>query len=202
MSVLNRNIVYFVTPGSLNTFSVIAAVKERLKFGDIKQVVVPFTTGTTAQKFSQELENDVEIIPVAEDEALSACKRIVYPDQGLLGRLVRARLEEVSETTEKKLRREAFDITFLPFCGETWNAVRETLYAFGQGMKVAIEISVAAVEIEKVKPYTKIIATGGTGEGVDTAIVTRTSPQNDAFSKKSKKRLSIQEIIAMPIEKW
>jgi hypothetical protein len=148
------------------------------------------------------LENNVEIITVSEDEALSTCKHIVQSDQGLLGRLLRSRLDESSAATEKKLRREAFDMTFLPFCGETWNAVRETLYAFGQGMKVAIEISVAAVEIEKVKPYTKIIATGGTGEGVDTAIVTRTSPQNDAFSKKSKKRLSIQEIIAMPIEKW
>ena len=93
-------------------------------------------------------------------------------------------------------------MTFLPFCGETWNAVRETLYAFGQGMKVAIEISVAAVEAGKVKPYTIIIATGGTGEGVDTAIVTRTSPQSEAFSKKDEKRLSIQEIIAMPKEKW
>ena len=54
----------------------------------------------------------------------------------------------------------------------------------------------------KVKPFTKIVAVGGTGEGADTAIVARTSTQKEAFNKKPEKRLSIQEIIAMPIEKW
>ena len=67
---------------------------------------------------------------------------------------------------------------------------------------MAVEVSVAAVEVMKVKSYSKIIAVGGTGEGADTAIIATASSQNEAFGKDPKKRLSIQEIIAMPIEKF
>lgn len=43
------------------------------------------------------------------------------------------RIEDVFRSI--KGRREAFDKAFLPFCGENKDAARETLYAFGQGMK-------------------------------------------------------------------
>ncbi|MEM2904189.1 MAG: hypothetical protein QW587_00425 [Candidatus Bathyarchaeia archaeon] len=197
-----RDVLYFERPGSQNTLPVIEAVNERLRFGDIRTVVVPVTTGKTAELFSRELRGEAEVVTVSEDEAAAATKRIASPERGLLGSLTRSRLEEASRLADKRLRREAFDMTFLPFSGETWNAVRETLYAFGQGMKVAIEVSVVAVELMKVKPYSRVIAVGGTEGGTDTAIVVRTSPQNEAFGKETKKRLAVQEIIAIPIEKW
>ena len=201
LSVLKRSIMYFEASGFANTSSVIEAVRERMSVGDVEMVVVPVTTGKTAELFAQELKDKGKIVSISEDEAMVACKRIAYQDQGLLGRLVRKRLETAMQESDRRLRREALDMTFLPFCGETYTAVRETLYAFGQGMKVAVEVSVAAVEVGKVRPYSKIIAVGGTGEGTDTAIVVRASPQKEAFGRDLKKRLSIQEIIAMPIEK-
>ncbi len=201
MPVVKRNISYFDRAGFLNTNSVLEAVKERLRLGDVKTVVVPVTTGRTADIFSQELKGEAEVVTVSEEETVSACKRIIPSDQDLLGKLVRSRLKKTPEGTSIRLRRDAFDMTLLPFCREPWNAVRETLYSFGQGMKVAIEISVAAVEMEKVQPHTKVIAVGGTGEGADTAIVVRASNQKEAFGKKPEKRLSIQEILTMPIEK-
>ncbi|MEM2961196.1 MAG: hypothetical protein QXU67_06290 [Candidatus Bathyarchaeia archaeon] len=164
--------------------------------------MVPVTTGKTLEMFTQELGDVAEIKAVSEDETLAACKRITYSNKGLLGTLIRSRLEEGTKIVDKRLRREIFDMTFLPFCGETWGALREVLYAFGQGMKVAVEVSVAAVEVAKVKPYSEVISIGGTGEGADTAIVTKVSPQSEAFGGAPKKRLSIHEIIAMPIEKW
>jgi hypothetical protein len=141
------------------------------------------------------------VIAISETQATSACKRIAYSDEGLLKKLVRSRLEGDSKPDYKD-RREVFDMTLLPFCGDTWDVIKEILYSFGQGMKVAVEVSVAAVEVKKVEPFTKIIAVGGTGEGVDTAIVVQTSSQKEAFSKIPEKRLSILEILAMPIEKW
>ena len=202
MSLLKRNIVYFKQPGFLNTGSVIEAIIERLKVGDIRIILVPFTTGKTAGIFLKKLENRAEIITVSEEEATVSCRRIASSDQGLLGKLIRKRLEAVSEDASKVLHREAFDLTFLPFCGESWNVVKEVLYAFGQGMKVAIELSIAAVEIKKIEPYVRVISVGGTGEGVDTAIVVKTASQNEAFGKNPDSRLSIEEIIAMPIAKW
>ncbi len=114
---------------------------------------------------------------------------------------VRNRLDKSSEN-DIHLRRDIFDMTFLPLCGDAWKPIAETLYVFGQGMKVAIEIAVAAVEIGKIGSSTKVISVGGTGEGADTAVVLRTSTQKESFVGKPEKRLSIQEILAMPIEKW
>jgi len=201
LNVRKQITTYFEHAGFLNTTPVIDAVEERLKLKDIDTVVVPVSSGRTASQFFDRLDRYSNIVTISEDEAVSACKRIAYSSEGLLGKLVQSRLEEVSGKVDKLLRREAFDMTFLPFCGEAWTPVRETLYAFGQGMKTAIEVAVAAVETKKVKPYSKIIAVGGTGEGADTAIVVKTSPQNEAFGKDAKKRLWILEIIALPIEK-
>jgi hypothetical protein len=202
MSLIKRSAVYFEKPGILNTKSVIEAVGDRLEQGDIGIVLVPVTTGKTAEQFKHALNKDIKIATVSEKDTLLACKHIEQSTEGLLGRLLHNHLKKDSERAEKKREREIFDMTFLPFCSEKWNAVKETLYAFGQGMKVAIEVSIAAVETLKVQPYTKIIAVGGTGEGVDTAIVITTSTQKEAFGKNPNSRLIIHEIIAMPIEKW
>ncbi len=202
MSILKRNIVYFKRPGSLNSLSVIEAVKERLKFKDVKQVLVPFTTGKTADLFSRELGNITEIITISEDEAVTASNKIASSDKGLLGKLIRNRLEGASEEALERLHREAIDLAFLPFSGESWNVVKEVLFVFGQGMKVALEIALVAVEIKKVKPYIEVIAVGGTGEGVDTAIVIKTASQDEAFGEVPKRRISIREILAIPLEKW
>jgi hypothetical protein len=202
LPVQRKSIIYFDAPGFGNTASVIEIVRERLETGDIEAVVVPATTGKTADLFFCELKGKAEVVTVSENEAFSACKRIANQDQGLLGKLIRKRLETLPEETNRKIRRETLDMTFLPFCGETYVAVSETIYAFGQGMKVAVEISVAAVEIGKAKPYSKVIAVGGTGEGADTAIVARTSSQSEAFGRDPRKRLSVHEILAMPIEKF
>lgn len=207
MSAVRRTILYFEKSGSSNTVALVEAVEQRLRLGDVKLVVVPVTTGKTADMFSLKLRDKAEIVRVSEDEAALAAGRIAerYP----LARVVQRRLEsslfkgrlETSTEQAKRLRREAFDMTFLPFAGESWDVIRQTLYAFGQGMKVAIEVSVLSVEINKVKPYVKVIAIGGTDEGSDTAIVARTSPQREAFGSDVRKRLSVEEILAMPIEK-
>ncbi|MBS7622223.1 hypothetical protein KEJ39_00925 [Candidatus Bathyarchaeota archaeon] len=199
---LRRNVFYFENPGPANTVFVIDAVKERLALGDLDVVLVPFTTGKTAEMFSHRLQGVAVVIPISETDAISACKRIAYSDKGLLGSLVRSRLEEVSDLERKKLHREVFDMTFLPFCGDAWTAAREILYAFGHGMKVAVEVSVVSVEVGKMKPQTRVMAVGGTGGGVDTAVITRTSTQQEAFGKQPEKRLTVQEIVAMPIQKY
>ena len=118
-----------------------------------------------------------------------------------MGKLIQNRLGEPTDN-EVNLRRDIFDITLLPLCGDSWKLIAETLYIFGQGMKVAIEIAVAAVEIEKIGGSKKVISVGGTGEGADTAVVLRTSTQKLSFAGKPEERLTIQEILAMPIEKW
>jgi len=177
-------------------------VKKRLESKDIKKVLVPFTTGKTAKLFTSEIGDDMQVLTISESEIVSLIRTLGYSNKGLLGELLQQRLQDANRLISKNLRREIFDMAFLPFSGEKWDIGKEVLYAFGQGMKVAIEISIAAVELQKVEPQVKVIATGGTEKGVDTAVVLRTSSRVEAFSKSQAKRLIVQEIICMPIEKF
>ncbi|MEM4246191.1 MAG: hypothetical protein QW390_02730 [Candidatus Bathyarchaeia archaeon] len=198
MHELIKSITYFQRPGPENTSQLISVVRERIGIGDLNIVVVPSTTGKTAELFERELGGEAEIVEISEDETASMCKVVANREGGLLRKLIESRLDEASRRGDPIFRRDAYDLTLLPFCGKKFDAVSNILYAFGQGMKVAIEISIAAVETSKVKPYIEVISVGGTGQGADTAIVVRTSTQEDAFGKIANRRLSILEIIAMP----
>ncbi len=197
-----RNIAYFERAGPLNTIPLIELIEERIPQGDIKEVIVPVTTGKTADLFTQHLANKIKIIPVSEDETLSACTRIGYTEGGVWEKLIQRYVGKEQKDIDSTDRRKIFDLTFLPFCGEKWELISEPFYIFGQGMKVAIEVSIAAVEAEKIGPYTTVAAVGGTGEGVDTAIIVKTSTQKEAFGRNPDKRLAVYEILAMPREKW
>ena len=201
MSVHMRNVVYFETPGFVNTSSVVDAIRERINLGDVESVVVPVTTGKTAETFNRELRNKISIATISEEEVILAFKNFTIPTQSSMEESTRKHLEDLSEEIPEWLRRDTIDMSLLPFSGKTYGAVREILYAFGQGMKVAVEVSLAAVELGKVNPHVKIVAVGGTGEGADTAIVVRTAVRNEAFGRDYEKRLSIREILAMPTEK-
>jgi hypothetical protein len=76
--------------------------------------------------------------------------------------------------------------------------VRETLYAFGQGLKVAVEVVLIAVTSGHLEPFQDVIAVGGTHRGVDTAIVMNATYPNHIFSQDADKRLKIREILCKP----
>jgi hypothetical protein len=70
--------------------------------------------------------------------------------------------------------------------------VRETLYRFCQGMKVAVEVSLMAGDAGVLDVSCEVIAIGGTNEGADTAIVLK-----PAYTRRFKD-IEIREIIAKP----
>jgi hypothetical protein len=76
--------------------------------------------------------------------------------------------------------------------------LRESLYAFGQGLKVAVEVAMLAVASGYAEPFQDVIAVGGTSRGADTAIVVRATFPNHAFSQDESKRLQIREILCKP----
>ncbi|MGE5454417.1 MAG: pyruvate kinase alpha/beta domain-containing protein [Methylocystaceae bacterium] len=70
--------------------------------------------------------------------------------------------------------------------------VAQTLRMFGQGVKVAIEIAVMALDAGLIPYGEDVIAVGGTVEGSDSAIVIRPAHSNYFF------KTQIREIICMP----
>jgi len=70
--------------------------------------------------------------------------------------------------------------------------VADTLRIFGQGMKVACEIAVMAVDAGYVRTDEDVISIAGSGRGADTAIVVRPVNVHNFFDMK------VKEIICKP----
>jgi hypothetical protein len=70
--------------------------------------------------------------------------------------------------------------------------VRETLYAFCQGMKVAVEIALMAADAGLLNMSREVISIAGSTSGADTAIVLQPT-----YSRKFQE-LHIMEILAKP----
>lgn len=189
-----REILYFEKPGRENTNSVVQAVARRLVDGDIGTVIVASTTGHTALALSDALGDSARIVSVAETALLREWGH-EYP---CLDPERKAELERRGVIVAEKIP-YLFHSSVLDY--SQWKVptpeiiLRETLYAFGQGLKVAVEVVFIAVASGFVEPFQDVIAIGGTSRGADTAIVMNATYPNHAFSKDPEKRMRIKEIL-------
>jgi hypothetical protein len=199
---VKRQVYYFDEPGEENTQSVIEAVSQRLEAGGVKRVIVASTTGETAVKFAGSLKGKAELICVSE----APYRREWGEKWPCLKQKFRRELERVGVTI---IDRAPYIFHNSILEAAAWSdafperLVKETLYCFGQGMKVAVEVALMAVSFGYVTPYENVIGVGGSGTGADTAIVLRATYPSCVFDKDPAKRLEIKEVIAMPIsKKW
>jgi len=200
--VMRRQVYYFDEPGEQNTELVIEAVSQWLEGGEIKKVVVASTSGETAAKFARTLKDKAELLCVSE-----APYRREWGEQWpCFKREFRLELQKMGITIIDRapyiFHESVLEAARWPFVSPEM-LVKETLYCFGQGMKVAVEVALAGVSGGYITPYEEVISVGGSGEGADTAIVLRATYPACLFDKDPAKRLEIREIIAMPIsKKW
>jgi hypothetical protein len=68
----------------------------------------------------------------------------------------------------------------------------------GHGFRTCVEIVFMAVEAGVVREGERVISIAGTGSGADAALVMKGSRFEDAVGEQAKKRLKIEEILAMP----
>lgn len=189
-------IIYLDSPGKQNTDRVVDAVKERLLKGDIRHVVVASDTGETAMKVIRSLKGmDASVVVVTshygfdkEGEcAMSSQMEAEIRNAG--AKLVRAShvLSGVERSLSKKLGGSS-----------RAEAIAEALRGlFGQGMKVAIEISIMAADCGAIPcgEGVEVIAVAGTEYGADTAVVVRPAHANGFFN------FRVREMIAIPRRK-
>jgi hypothetical protein len=189
-------IVYFDAPGGENTDMLLDAVVERLRKGDIRHVVIASDSGKTALKAltvvnwagvslvvvteqcGSDKEGENTMDPGNEKKLLDAGVRIVRATHALSG---------VERSINKKVGGSS-----------RVEAIAEALRSlFGQGMKVAVEITVMAADNGAIPcgPEAKVIAVGGTEWGSDTAIVVKPAHSNGFFN------LQVKEVIAMPAKR-
>lgn len=186
-----KEIVYFDKAGPENTTAVIEAVKRRCTELGIKYVVVASDSGETALRLWEAIQNTgVSLICVpqhagymgGDNTSITPEKRKDLEAKGIQVLVCAHALSGVGRSITKK------------FGGVTpVEIIAHTLRRFGgDGIKVAVEISVMAADAGLIPTDREIIAVGGSGGGADAAIVLKAAHMNNFFD------LEIREIIAKP----
>ena len=184
---MDGSIAYFEKRGKKNTGKTLELAKRRALELDIRKVVIASTHGYSALQAAQVFsDTDVRIIAVSISPT--------FDDMGWkMSEQERKQVEAAGVMVLTGLHALA-DGVVEGFYGENTpgTIVADTLRFFSQGMKVAVEISIMALEAGLIQPDKEIIAIGGTDEGVDTAIVAV-----PAFARKIKE-YKICEILCKP----
>ena len=180
---------YFRKAGKLNTKDVLASAGTRARERGIETVLVPSVSGNTAHAAAEALGAGVRIIAITHVAGFGG-----------------ANVQELSHGARKRLESAGVSVfTGQHAFGGVGRAVRNklgtyqvdeimawTLRTFGQGTKVAVEIALMAADAGLVRNDEDVISMGGTGKGVDTALVIRPANSYHFFD------LKVREVICKP----
>ncbi len=181
-------IFYWNKPGKQNTDKTIDLAFERGKQLKIKHFVIASCSGHTTRKLLNKAKN-INIVSIAHEAGF-----------------YRNGVCEMNRKNAAFLRKKGVAIfTGTHFLGGFGRAIRfkfgglepaelaaNTLRIFGQGVKVAIEIAIMALDAGLI-PYNKeVVSIGGAGKGADTALVCLPKHGKDFFS------FEVREIICKP----
>jgi len=186
---LEKKIIYFEETGAGNTEKLLAEAKLRANELGIRDFVVASTHGGTAIKAKEVFGEKANIVAVTisegyreNDWCMTGEERKKLQSKGIKVFTGTHTLGDgvASAFTDKSGGKSIEEI------------VRDTFYRFGQGMKVAVEVSLMAADAGLIPMDREVIAIGGTSEGADTCIVVKpTCPRK--FHE-----LEIREIVAKP----
>jgi uncharacterized protein len=187
--VLEKTILYCEEPGD-NTDLVLAAAKKRAKELKIKDIIVASTHGGTAIKakeFFADLKLNLVAVGIAEG----------YKENGwCFTEEEKVRLEKagIKPLVASHALGDGVASSFTEQSGgkSIEEVVRDTLYRFGQGMKVCVEITLMAADAGLIPMDREVMAIAGTAEGTDTCIVVKPAYPRKFFE------LEIREIVAKP----
>ena len=180
---------YFHKPGGKNTRAVLEAVSKRAKELSIRKVLIASYSGRTAFEALKILDKDINII------AITHVTGYAKPD-----------IQELDEKDRGELESQGVKVlTCQHAFGGVGRGVRNkldtyqvdeimahTLRVFGQGVKVAIEVTLMAADAGLVRTDEDVLSVGGTAQGVDSALVLKPANSARFFD------LKVREVICKP----
>jgi len=180
----------FEQAGKHNTDATLSIARERAAALDVKQVIVASTHGFTARKAQEVFGPDgitVTAVTICHGfESVGwAMDAGTRSEIEALGVRVHTGIHALGDGVASAFTEKSGGLA-------TEEIVRETLYRFCQGMKVAVEIVLMAADAGLVDMSSDVIAIAGTGEGADTAIVCKPAYPRTFHD------LVIREILAKP----
>ena len=187
---MEKTILYCDSTGRGNTELVLAAAKKRAKELNISDVVVATTHGGTAIKAKEVIgDPNLNLVAVGIAEGYREIGWCFTDEE-------RRRLERagVKLLVASHVLGDGVASSFTEKSGgrSIEEVVRDTLYRFGQGMKVCVEIVLMAADAGLISMGGEVMAIAGTAEGTDTCIVVK-----PAYPRKFYE-LEIREIVAKP----
>ncbi|MGQ9665612.1 MAG: pyruvate kinase alpha/beta domain-containing protein [bacterium] len=185
---MNNDIVYFEKPGKINTKKTIELALKKADELNVEHIVIATCTGYSA-KILLSMTKNKKVVVVTHQAGF-----------------VKPGIMEIKPEMVKFLKKNGAKIyTGTHFFGGFGRAIRlkfgglepeeiaaNTLRIFGEGIKVAVEIAVMALDAGLIPYGREIISIGGTGSGVDTAIVCLPRHGKDFFN------FEVCEIICKP----
>ncbi len=179
--------MYFEKQGKENTEQTLHLACARGKELGISEVVLASTKGDTAYK-ALEIFEGFKIVMVTYHCGFKEPFKNILPDE-TKNDLIRKGVRVVAAThalsgVERAVAKKHSGI--YPAL-----LIADTLRLFGQGVKVAVEISIMAADAGMLSGN-DIVAIGGTGRGADAALILKPVNQSDLFDMK------IREIVCKP----
>ncbi len=179
--------MHFDQIGKVNTDACLKAAYEKAQELGIDELVLATTTGETARR-ALELCPGMKIVAVSYHAGFKEPFKLTLTDD------VRRELEDrgvrVVCATHALSGVERGLVKKHPGVYPVL-LVADTLKLFGQGTKVAVEVSIMAADAGALSGR-RIVAVGGSGKGCDAALVLTPANMNDFFS------LKIHEVICKP----
>ncbi len=165
-------------PGTTNTPETIAAAVEACRQAELKHIVVASNTGNTIYKL---LEHDVSGLNI-----VCVTHQVGFKEPGE---------HEMTEATRKDLGAKGVSfLTTTHLFGGVDRAISKkhgglyppdiignSLRMFGQGVKVAVEIAIMALDAGVIPYGVDVMAVGGTSRGADSACIVRPAHSLAAF---------------------
>jgi hypothetical protein len=183
-----KEILYFESPGEVNTDETLKIAKERADELGIRDVVVASTRGGTGVKAVELFRGyNVVVVPHVTGQR--------EPGQ-----------QELTEENMKKIEKAGGKIVIAAhtFSGVNraiqakWETmypsgiIAQTLRLFGQGMKVVVEIAAMASDAGAIPADKDVLVIAGSSRGADTAVVIKPANSHRLFD------MVVKEIIAKP----
>ena len=188
MSNIVSKVVYFNESGSQNTDKTLKLAKERAEKIGIQNIVVPSYSGATGVKASEVFRGYNLVVVAGVSGFKEPNFHMLLPENRSIierngGKIVIA--AHAFGTLGRAVRRRFGAI-------QVDEIIAHVLRLFGQGVKVACEVTCMATDAGLIKTDEEAIGLGGSRNGVDTAIVLKPSNTHTFFD------IRIKEIICKP----
>lgn len=185
-----RPVEYFEKPGQDNTAHCLNLVQSLVDEG-LAHVVVATTEGVTGLAFAKGLQGKkVNLVAITHNVGfdqpnVDQCPKDSRNQMESLGVKVFTGTI-ITRNIETALMRKHQGVYPVYI-------VAETLRLFGQGVKVAVEIAMAACDAGLIPEGQDVVAVAGTGRGADTVIILEAHPSHRFLN------LRVKQIIAKPL---